>query len=215
VLVHGICGHARDFEVWEERLRACERPDWVVRISEKITPHAKFAGSEVCKLGEMLAGEVIDWVKELQIQAGIVVHFVCHSLGGLVARAALPKICEELDDELPSVSYGHFITLNTPHLGVRGANLWMCWKNMGVLIPTAAFSQIHQLTLQERAPDPVPADPIAQLKAQRAILKKELKDCMKQMRNEARRKRRLLKKAGNLTVEELNWLMVRRTTRAA
>jgi len=151
VLVHGICGHARDFEVWEERLRACERPDWVVRISEKITPHAKFAGSEVCKLGEMLAGEVIDWVKELHIQAGIVVHFVCHSLGGLVARAALPKICEELDDELPSVSYGHFITLNTPHLGVRGANLWMCWKNMGVLIPTAAFSQIHQLTLQDRS----------------------------------------------------------------
>ncbi|CAE7495872.1 cfxQ [Symbiodinium sp. CCMP2592] len=68
---------------------------------------------------------------------------------------------------------------------------------------------------EERAPDPVPADPIAQLKAQRAILKKELKDCTKQMRNEARRKRRLLKKAGNLTVEELSWLMVRRTTRAA
>ena len=30
-----------------------------------------------------------------------------------------------------------------------------------------------------------------------------------------RRKRRLLKKAGNLTVEELNWLMARHATRAA
>jgi len=40
---------------------------------------------------------------------------------------------------------------------------------------------------QERAADPAPpapADPIAQLKAQRATLKKELKDCTKQMRNE-------------------------------
>ncbi|CAE7283213.1 unnamed protein product, partial [Symbiodinium sp. CCMP2456] len=65
---------------------------------------------------------------------------------------------------------------------------------------------------EERAADPAPpapADPIAQLKAQRATLKKELKDCTKQMRNEARRKRRLLKKAGDLTVEELTWLMVR------
>ncbi|CAE7197697.1 hypothetical protein AK812_SmicGene25801 [Symbiodinium microadriaticum] len=44
--------------------------------------------------------------------------------------------------------------------------------------------------VEERAGDPLPADPMAQPKAQRAVLKKELK---------ARRKRRLLKKAENLT----------------
>ncbi|CAJ1346927.1 unnamed protein product [Effrenium voratum] len=130
VLVHGICGSSRDWEVWKNRLELRRRADWEVRASDSITPFSYFGGYEVHKLGELLAKQVAEW-----------------------ARAALPRICEW---DLPGVVHGHFVTLNTPHLGVRGANLWMCWKNMGVLIPIKSFNQIHQLTLQDERSDVAP-----------------------------------------------------------
>ena len=53
------------------------------------------------------------------------------------------------------------------------------------VVEACKLRHIHESgCAQDRAGDPLPADPIAQLKTQRAVLKKELKDCTKQMRNE-------------------------------
>lgn len=158
VLVHGICGSSSDWDVWRERLEHCGRSDWDVRAATSITRGATFAGSELCELSRLLAREVISWVQELLATNGkeraLVVNFICHSLGGLVARTALPEVCESLD-EYPNVSYGHFLTLNTPHLGVHSATLLLSWKNLATTIPAPFFKQVHQLTLQDRVP---PAD---------------------------------------------------------
>ncbi|CAK0789799.1 unnamed protein product, partial [Prorocentrum cordatum] len=78
----------------------------------------------------------------------LVLHFVCHSLGGVVLRAALPGIVGGLDGD-PRVSYGQILTLNTPHLGVHTASWLMFWKNLSLLVPPALFRQVHQLTLQD------------------------------------------------------------------
>lgn len=47
--------------------------------------------------------------------------------------------------------YGHFVTLNSPHLGVRSGHLFTCWKNLGDIIPGSLglIRLIHQVTLQD------------------------------------------------------------------
>ncbi|CAE8598516.1 unnamed protein product, partial [Polarella glacialis] len=126
VLVHGICGDERDWEVWKQRLDRCERKDWDIRVSTSITAGAYFAGFEIQRLGKLLAEEVIGWVKDsLRQCAQVKLHFICHSLGGLIMRAALPQVCDAFEG-MPHFVCGQILTLNTPHLGVRGANFFMC-----------------------------------------------------------------------------------------
>lgn len=151
VLVHGICGDEKDWEVWRERLSALGRPSWEVRTSTSITPGSRFAGHEIQRLGHELALEVIKWISEYaDHDIKVSVHFICHSLGGIIARVAMPKIIEFFSAR-PSISYGQFLTLNTPHLGVHAVNInpLLCWKNWGRILPDSLFKQIHQVTLQD------------------------------------------------------------------
>lgn len=179
VLVHGIAGCKDDWKLWEERMRLCGRQDWVVRPATSITEGGRFAGDDVGTLASTFSAEVVGWARELlqptppelehaetwvsdgalELSASssnlseapaqrVVLNFICHSLGGIVLRAALPEICGKLDDE-PAVSYGHMLTLSTPHLGVHTASALMFWKNLSWLIPERTFKQIHQITLQD------------------------------------------------------------------
>uniref|UniRef100_A0A7S2HFZ1 DUF676 domain-containing protein n=1 Tax=Zooxanthella nutricula TaxID=1333877 RepID=A0A7S2HFZ1_9DINO len=152
-LVHGICGSSSDWSVWEDRLALCGREDFLVRAASSITEGSSFGGWDLQRLGDLLAGEVLGWILGLLGRGrDVVLHFVCHSMGGLIMRAALPRVCEELQGEA-RVAYGHVLTLNTPHLGVHGAKGLMMWKNLSALIPAVLFKQIHQLTLQDGSDD--------------------------------------------------------------
>lgn len=149
MLVHGICGDETNWEAWKERLTQCKRDSWEVCISTSITDGAYFAGDELRRLGHMLSREVIGWTRShLARSSKVTLHFICHSLGGLIVRVALPEICDSFEGETKLV-LGQLLTLNTPHLGVHAANLLMCWKNWGLIVPESLFKQVHQVTLQD------------------------------------------------------------------
>jgi hypothetical protein len=72
-------------------------------------------------------------------------HFVCHSLGGLLLRTALPAMCEKLDMiRACSVELGHFLTLNCPHMGIQAKRKRYRWKHL------VKFKDLHkQVTIQD------------------------------------------------------------------
>jgi len=150
VLVHGIEGSSQDMQIWKERIKL-EHRDWHLLPASSITPTCRVVGDGIEKLGDLLAAEVTECLKSLE-KPMVHIHFICHSLGGLVARASMPTIMANAEAENLDVKYGHFVSLNSPHLGVRSGHPFTCWKNMGDIIPgrLGLMRLIHQVTLQDR-----------------------------------------------------------------
>ena len=166
VLVHGIDGSEADWVQWE----ACLREDLEAELSQKLqssyTTLVSTSFTKHCCVHNP-HGDIVLWARKLaeEVNSGlsklvkegrprlcrVVLHFVCHSLGGIIARKALPDICEKVlgadagDGEV-GVSYGHFVTLNSPHLGISN---W--WKSLGGKTPW--FKHIQQLTFQDAGSD--------------------------------------------------------------
>jgi len=139
-----------DMMMWKERLERRNK-DWDVRCSTAITKGTYFCGSILQDLGALLAEEVVAWLKEfIKEGAGVCLHFVSHSLGGLIVRAALPAVCDSVLGHR-EVCFGHVLTLNSPHLGIHTSSAVMIWKNWGKMVPNALARQIRQLTLQDAA----------------------------------------------------------------
>lgn len=149
ILVHGIEGSSEDMQVWKERIEV-QHPDWHFLLASSITPTCKVVGDGIDKLGNLLANEVTEHLKSLG--GSISLHFICHSLGGLVARAALAGVMANAETARLDVSYGHFVSLNSPHLGIRSGHPFTCWKNMGDIVPgrLGLLRLVHQMTLQDR-----------------------------------------------------------------
>jgi pimeloyl-ACP methyl ester carboxylesterase len=60
-------------------------------------------------MGENLAEEVKQFMKEFEIGEDAVLHMVGHSLGGIIIRAALPL--------LGKYRLGTYVSFSSPHLG--------------------------------------------------------------------------------------------------
>jgi len=142
VLVHGILGCSNDFDVWEERMQMRGHENWRILKTNSITDNVRFASQIGCgrgtyrlqELGADLVNEVVRWMKDCSAGAGrISLHFVCHSLGGIIVRAALPELHNRLqsrEEKLRSeISYGHILTLNSPHIGNQGKRFLHRWRN--------------------------------------------------------------------------------------
>lgn len=67
---------------------------------------------DITELGLNLAKEIYNFIYKWSPGSSLGrISFICHSLGGLIARAALPHL-NEFSDKMFS-----FITLASPHLG--------------------------------------------------------------------------------------------------
>ncbi|GMJ14173.1 UP9 [Hibiscus trionum] len=141
VLVHGILASPSDWTYAEAELKRRLGRNFLIYASS-VNSHTKtFAG--VDGAGKRLADEVLQVVKKTESLKRI--SFLAHSLGGLFARYALAMLYSESDssgtqsDNVIHSSDGYlptsvpsrrgmiaglnpvsFITLATPHLGVRG-----------------------------------------------------------------------------------------------
>lgn len=71
-------------------------------------------------LGKNLAAEIKVYIKKRCIQSLNKITFICHSMGGVIARAALPYL-----KEYSSLMHS-YISIGTPHLG--------CYANQNKLI---------------------------------------------------------------------------------
>lgn len=76
----------------------------------------------------------------------LTLHCVGHSMGGIIIRGALPGLLERLGER---VTLGHYLSLSTPHLGIRAS--WSsplhAWRNLAAPLTACVTSQISQLAV--------------------------------------------------------------------
>lgn len=137
ILVHGNNGSPSD---WNHVVSSLEST--LCGINGRTTHFYRFsshAGSKtlvgVEQLGCALVDEIIAYIMEnMNGMRGrrIRLYFIAHSLGGLVTRAALPRLLDELGkQQYDAVPWG-FCSIVSPHMGVNRAGggpfKWL-WKN--------------------------------------------------------------------------------------
>ncbi|XP_054779304.1 uncharacterized protein LOC129287156 [Prosopis cineraria] len=143
VLVHGILASPSDWIYAEAELKRRLGKNFLIYVSSSNTYTKTFTGIDGA--GKRLADEVMQVVEKTKTLKRI--SFLAHSLGGLFARYAIAVLyspdannCDQHDDlencktessQRKGFSRGrliaglepiNFITLATPHLGVRGKN---------------------------------------------------------------------------------------------
>ncbi|CAJ2677392.1 unnamed protein product [Trifolium pratense] len=126
VLVHGILASTADWTYAEAELKRRLGKNFLIYVSSSNTYTKTFTGIDGA--GKRLADEVLQVVKKTESLKRI--SFLAHSLGGLFARYAIAVLYSTAgNSQSTSFSKGgmiaglepiNFITLATPHLGVRG-----------------------------------------------------------------------------------------------
>jgi len=153
IFAHGMAGTKDDWAAWVECLRR-RCPHWTLRPLECLRDHVKpIVGKGLDALATLAGDEILHAInEEEQLQQDylgpLTLHCVGHSMGGLVLRAGLHKVFQEM----PEVRAGVFLTLSTPHLGVQAG--WgapeALWRNLSCL--TAFISpQCPQLAIQDHS----------------------------------------------------------------
>lgn len=161
VMVHGMGGDFNDWDVWKEFLK--ERfSTWSLKPLKSLSDSTKFLAKGLDEIAALAADEIVTILRNEQEQLDspknmkrLILHFVCHSMGGLIIRGALPRIFEVLSTEEPNL--GHYISLSTPHLGIQAT--WKApynwWKNLAP-VTSLKSSQVVQLTIQDGGNDMAP-----------------------------------------------------------
>ncbi|XP_019157419.1 PREDICTED: uncharacterized protein LOC109153985 [Ipomoea nil] len=131
VLVHGIMGSPSDWTYIQAELKRRLGSNFLIYASSCNCYTKTFTGIDGA--GKRLADEVMQLVKERE--SLIKISFLSHSLGGLIARYAIsvlytpsPSSAQSNANPMCSSNKGliaglepiNFVTLATPHLGVRG-----------------------------------------------------------------------------------------------
>lgn len=146
-------GDEADWNVWQQIVET-KQPTWQVLVLKSLAAGSRFMKASLETLANLAADEVIAAVEHQIVSSAraLELHFVGHSMGGLVIRAALPKIVEQ---QGAFIQLGHYMSLSTPHLGIqahwRGDFLGM-WRNLSFV--TGMFSsQLPQLAVQDGSKD--------------------------------------------------------------
>ncbi|XP_072978162.1 uncharacterized protein [Typha angustifolia] len=114
VLVHGILASPSDWTYAEAELKRRLGRNFIIYASSSNTFTKTFGGIEGA--GRRLADEILNVVQKTESLKRI--SFLAHSLGGLFARYAIAILYSS--GTIAGLEPMNFITLATPHLGVRG-----------------------------------------------------------------------------------------------
>lgn len=144
VLVHGFQGNSIDMRLIKNNLSLLypEAAFLCATSNEELTDH------DIADMGVRLANEVKNHILEFfppdTLQR---LSFVGHSLGGVIIRAALPKLAELRD------KFHTFISFSSPHLGYRVNASSVIEAGIWVLQKVKSSYCLKQLTLAD-AGDP-------------------------------------------------------------
>jgi triacylglycerol esterase/lipase EstA (alpha/beta hydrolase family) len=107
ILVHGFLGESGDMWVIENELERVFTDAWIIKSSA----NERDTHGDIFEMGKNLANEVSSLVS-FENENFSKISFVCHSMGGLIARASLAQLTH-----LQHKFY-FLLTLGSPHLGL-------------------------------------------------------------------------------------------------
>jgi pimeloyl-ACP methyl ester carboxylesterase len=140
VLVHGFQGNSFDMRLFRSNI-ALMYPDSVFLSS---TANEGSTDGHIGEMGKNLATELLTFIEEACPLSSIGrVSFIGHSLGGLIIRAALPRL-EVLNSRLHA-----FITLSSPHLGYMNGSSRLVSMGLWVLKKWRKSVCLKQLSLTD------------------------------------------------------------------
>ncbi|KAJ3325445.1 hypothetical protein HDV06_004304 [Boothiomyces sp. JEL0866] len=142
VLLHGINGTSSELDYVKEQLIKQFDSDDVV--FENPTINEGFT-NDGCMKG---AKRVYDWIMKKQEEMNIAyISFVCHSLGGIYARALIGMLYR--DEIIPGRMMPiNYITLATPHLGAR-QHAHLGDTITGMVVKVVCGPTVTELTLND------------------------------------------------------------------
>lgn len=122
VLVHGINAGPKDWDDVTEVLQSELGNRFVIHASSANPTFQTFVGVDLA--GKRLADEVWQIVRT---KPGLKrISFVAHSLGGLFQRYAVASLYNPRDSTIAGLEPVQFVTIATPHLGMRGSKSVVC-----------------------------------------------------------------------------------------
>jgi Putative serine esterase (DUF676) len=116
VCVHGLLGDSYDLRLFQNRFLQITTDlaistAYVYFLHSKANQGQTFDSLEI--MGTRLASEIQDFIKDRDLESPII-NFVCHSLGGLIARVSLRDKCFDKHRK----NLGQFISFSSPHLSL-------------------------------------------------------------------------------------------------
>lgn len=104
VFVHGFQGSIADMRTIRNNLKQFYPSAYFLlsRSNEADT------FSDIAQMGEKLAIEICEFVRDFELEQDLLIHMVGHSLGGIIARAALAH--------LKGFQMGSYVSFSSPHL---------------------------------------------------------------------------------------------------
>lgn len=97
------------------------------------------------QMGENLGKEIAAFVKDKPVSS---ISFVCHSLGGLIARSCLGGPLG-LIERMPNIALNSFISFSSPHLGLGISNNVLFDSGLSVLKYWADCPVLHELLMED------------------------------------------------------------------
>lgn len=142
IFQHGLGGNASQFRFFRNIVKIAV-PN--CKMLSCVSNEDKTEKTDITEMGKNLASEVLDYLDALSeedasFQLGRIT-FVCHSLGGLISRAALPHL-SMLKDKM----YG-FFSISVPHLGAIGHQKPI--TKVGLFILKKTNHALSQLSLSD------------------------------------------------------------------
>ena len=142
VLVHGLLGKSEDMRLIKDSIHfVCSN---AVIMSSRA--NEENTDRDIFVMGEALAEELEQYLKEWCPGSKLgKLTFVCHSLGGLIARAALPHL-RKYQDKMRG-----FVTLATPHLGYMYSKSVMVTAGLKIMKWWKRSTSLSQLRYEDHA----------------------------------------------------------------
>lgn len=140
VCIHGLYGSSADLSLWRARLMLSGLRAEV--LMSEANEHSTFG--DIGTSGHALASEVLSFVSKRNLNV-CKLSFICHSLGGIIARAALT---ENILEHLLSKCHT-FVSLSVPHLGTRLLTSSVVSSSLCLLRNCWSAASIKQLCLKD------------------------------------------------------------------
>lgn len=143
-------GDCTDWDIWFQVLSS-QYPSWKVVALQSLARGARCLASGVDQLAGMAADEIIHLinVERACFDLPVRLHVIGHSLGGIIIRGALPSILKEFEKDC--LQLGHYMSLSTPHLGIRAS--WTsphhAWRNLLGPLTSCLTPQLAQLCVSD------------------------------------------------------------------